>query len=322
MRRHKLRTIWNNLIFFVCCMLVVNCSDGDDGGGGDTPHEGNINANNVLTEQHTASVSDAKALKIAKRLEVPKLKGAGNYFIIHESNDIGVNFVTEWDYELDTQRWSAFTMYYFGKNNTNVSGTAGRYDEYLWDEDIEEKYYTKRDYFYGSGYDHGHVLASYDRQTSTAANRQTFYMTNMQPMWNRFNAGIWGKMEGKVRSWNTFKQGSSWFADTLYVVRGGTIDKSEHIIERVGGHLIVPKYYYMAVLCKNNKTGEKNNYGYKAMAFWIEHENINRVNNDLQDYVISIDELEKKTKIDFFCNLPDYIEDAVEKDVVLSAWNW
>lgn len=325
MRRHKLRTIWNNLIFFVCCMLVVNCSDGDDNGGGDTPHEGNINANNVLTEQHTASISDAEALKIAKRLEVPKLKGAGNYFIIHKANGIGVNFVTEWDMSKKSQRWSAYTMYYFSDSNNNISRKGVyRYNgdpQYPMDKDMPEEYYWTQDYFWGSGFDHGHVVPSADRLYSDIVNYQTFYLTNMQPMSNNFNCGVWGNMENLLRTWVKFRAGGNKFADTLYVVKGGTIDAEVQILKRISGKLIVPKYYYMAVLCKNSKTGAENNYGYKAMAFWVEHKD-GQSSGDLSRYAISISELEQKTGIDFFCNLPDNVENAAESTYSKRAWNW
>jgi len=36
---------------------------------------------------------------------------------------------------------------------------------------------------------------------------------------------------------------------------------------------------------------------------------------------ISIDELEKRTGIDFFCNLRDDLEDEAEKSVSTSYWN-
>jgi endonuclease G len=41
----------------------------------------------------------------------------------------------------------------------------------------------------------------------------------------------------------------------------------------------------------------------------------------LGDYAITIDELEKRTGIDFFCNLPDFIENAVESTVDLNFWH-
>jgi DNA/RNA endonuclease G (NUC1) len=58
---------------------------------------------------------------------------------------------------------------------------------------------------------------------------------------------------------------------------------------------------------------DKAQNSYKAFALWTEHLNSNNpsaatvINNR-----ISIDELEARTGIDFFCNLPDDIEAAVE----------
>ena len=42
---------------------------------------------------------------------------------------------------------------------------------------------------------------------------------------------------------------------------------------------------------------------------------------NLKDYAVSIDELERFTGIDFFCNLPDNTENAVEATLTLSDWN-
>ena len=120
----------------------------------------------------------------------------------------------------------------------------------------------------------------------------------MQPQVNGFNAGIWEKMEEQVRTWN-----KSSFRDTLYVCKGGTIDNADQIITTTSKGLIVPKYFFMAILCKNA-------LGYKALGFWVEH----KANKDtgLAKYVVNIDTLEKYTGIDFFCNLPDNIEKSVE----------
>ena len=72
----------------------------------------------------------------------------------------------------------------------------------------------------------------------------------------------------------------------------------------------------MAVLAKNAQ-------GYKAMAFWIEHLNSYPSNAKVANYVINVRELEQKTGIDFFCNLPDDVEETVETlavDAVKRAW--
>lgn len=85
---------------------------------------------------------------------------------------------------------------------------------------------------------------------------------------------------------------------------------------------LAQKFYYMAVL------GEKNGSFY-AIGFWIEHRDDygykygDNVSADvLKQYVVSIDVLEQKTDLDFFCNLPDDIEKKVEEAYSLTDWAW
>jgi endonuclease G len=55
----------------------------------------------------------------------------------------------------------------------------------------------------------------------------------------------------------------------------------------------------------------------------VEHLNEDHSSDPLVDYVINIRELERRTGIDFFCNLPDDIEDEVETTTVDNIkWLW
>ena len=112
-------------------------------------------------------------------------------------------------------------------------------------------------------------------------------------------------METKVREIAS-RNGYS-FCDTLYICKGGTIDKSEQVLATIGKGLIVPKFFFMALLRVKNGV-------YNAMGFWIEHKPSN--DKRLAKYAVSIKELERKTGIDFFCNLPDDIENVVEEAAV------
>lgn len=256
----------------------------------------------------------------ASRLEMPKLKGGQSILLVHKTNDsYGINFSTEWDIQKKSQRWSCYQMY-----ASNTGGNVGRYqDGYPYDELLDNKnYFTNSDGsvfdpFWNSGYDHGHICPSADRQYSKEANRQTFFLTNMQPQRNVFNAGIWAEMEQQVRNWNRNN-----FRDTLYVCKGGTIDKSDQISRTLTNGLIVPKYFFMALLCKNSQ-------GYKALGFWIEHKDKDDYQRDamgnytLSPYVVNIRELETLTGIDFFCNLNDETEEHVETlnpENIKTAW--
>ena len=227
--------------------------------------------------------------------------------IVHSTSDsYGVNYSVEWDVDKMSQRWSCYQLY------NGFGGNVSRYDDgYPFDPELNDGEYLDRDYFKGSGFGHGHICPSADRLYSTEANKQTFYLTNMQPQYKKFNAGVWDKMEERVRRWIALSPVS----DTLFVCKGGTIDNEAYILKRISNKLIVPKYFYMALLYKAPS-------GYKAIAFWAENLDEDKSNDDLRNYVISIDDLEQRTGIDFFCNLPDDIENKVESNSYTQSWTW
>lgn len=290
--------------------VLVSCSNDDDDDGASTE----LNANRNDWSQEPA----------LQRLEFPKVKGGKSRVIIHTTNDeYGINYSVEWDSEKRSQRWSCYQMY--AANRIQVTkryyadSSKGQM-QYPYDPGLPANEYFSSDPFWGSGYDHGHICPSADRLYSVSANIQTFYLTNMQPQYNRFNAGLWEKMEEKLRSW--ISTGSR-KEDTLYVCKGGTIDVvdseggvKDPVLATLSSGLIVPKYFFMALLRKSST-------GYKGLAFWAEHLNDDRSNDPLTDYVISIRELERRTGIDFFCNLPDKIEEEVETMSIENIkWLW
>lgn len=297
------------LLSFVFALYSCNSDDDNngDGGSGTTPTEVNANRNVVTTDAAVA------------RLEFPKLKGGNSIVLVNRTTGDKqydrdeVNYCVEWDCDKKAQRWSCYQMHrgYTGNYSRVVDG-------YLFDPKLSSSQYLDKDYFYGSGFDHGHICPNADRKYSYKANEQTFYLTNMQPQYRKFNGysssgqdqgeGLWVRMEDKVRSWSPNAT-----TDTLYVCKGGTIDKESNIIKRVQGKLIVPKYFFMACLLKNSQ-------GYRAIAFWAEQKNEWKTYDDLADYAITIDELEQKTGIDFFCNLPDKTENEVESKIAIKAW--
>ncbi len=277
-----------------------SCSSDDD----DEKDPLTVNTNANKTGEHPE----------AGRLEIPRLKGGvANMLLVKRLSSGQVNYCIEWSLAKKSQRWSAFRW-----DRTNSGGYVKREDVFTEDYDIPEVYRTTSSHYSGSGYTRGHILASADRWNSLEANRQTFLYSNMQPQLYSFNGGIWATLEMKVRSWN-----NDAFRDTLYVVKGGTIDNDSQILEyaRKGTalQLLVPKYFYMAILCKNKSTV---NSGYKAIGFWMEHRSFYDDEKNVAPYIVSIDQLESLTGIDFFCNLPDHIENEVEKAVMRNAWGF
>ena len=297
------------LPFVIAAFFVASCSNDDDD-------------NSVV--EYNANRNDTSVEPALQRLEFPKVKGGNSRVIIHTTNDeYGINYSVEWDCDKRSQRWSCYQMYAANR----VQKTKRYYPDqskgelqYPFDPDLPAGSYFSYDPFWGSGYDHGHICPSADRLYSVTANVQTFYLTNMQPQFNIFNSGLWQNMENKLRSW--MSTGSK-AEDTLYVCKGGTIDivnseggVKDPILTTLSNGLIVPKYFFMALLRKS-KTG------YKGLAFWAEHLKEDHSHDPLSNYVINIRELERRTGIDFFCNLPDAIEEDVENTTVENIkWLW
>lgn len=303
--KHLLR-----LLPLLLIVVIASCSDDDD----------NVSSSVVLN----ANRNDCSQEPALQRLEFPKVKGGDSRVIIHTTNDqFGINYSVEWDCKKRSQRWSCYQMY----ASNRITATKRYYPDknkgetqYPYDPDLPAQYYFAQDPFWDSGYSHGHICPSADRLYSVEANIQTFYLTNMQPQRSVFNGGLWQNMENKVRSWIN---ASSKAEDTLYVCKGGTIDAvsteggvKDPILTTTKSGLIVPKYFFMALLRKSNT-------GYKALAFWAEHLNEDHSNDPLGNYVINIRELERRTGIDFFCNLPDDIEEEVETTTTENIkWLW
>lgn len=290
----------------LAAMMLVSCDDD----------------NQKVYEKPTVSTNKNKngtdIVSEAVRMEFPHLKGAGTIVIPHYTSDKeGLNLTVEWDVQKKAQRWTAY------KIHKGQSGTGSRSDSFEEDPDLpaSARVSNSSSYYSGSGFTRGHICPSADRLYSKEANRQTFYYTNIQPQYYMFNAGNtdkydspWLRLENKVRTW-----GRSSGCDTLYVVKGGTIDDGKLLITKaypngkIKGELPIPKYFFVALLMKM-----KNDY--QAIGFWIEHDNIDHSANPLKDYAKSIDDLEALTGIDFFCNLPDDVENRVESQFTMLKW--
>lgn len=155
----------------------------------------------------------------------------------------------------------------------------------------------------GSGYDRGHLCPAGDRRFSEYAYNETFYTSNISPQNRDFNAGIWNRLEIQVRRW------AKRYGD-LYVVTGGVLDNG---LEEIGEEDVdVPKYFYKIIA----KGSQKN---LKVIAFLIPNE---ESTEPLRHFVVSVDQIEKVTSLDFFEGLPDLEEAKIERVSTLAGWKF
>lgn len=241
-------------------------------------------------------------------LEYPQLNSntTDNEVVVKQTDGYGVTYSLEWDNAKIANRWTCYTMH-AGNNLSNTD----RNDDFKADPDVTTS--AQLSDYKNSGFSRGHLCPSLDRQCSVEQNKQTFFLTNMQPQWQKHNGGLWKNLEDKVNTWSR-----TGLCDTIYVVKAATIanvniggaESAGVYAEKCNNRLLVPKYFYMAILGYN-----KSQDTYHALGLWTEHADVSDTNKNYGDYAITIDELERRTGIDFFCNLPDEIENDVEASI-------
>ena len=260
--------------------------------------------------------------------EIPHLNDQ-NVYADHYVTMDGVqilNYALEWDNTKRHANWVAFTF-----DTTTSADNVKRTDAWSVDPKLPAEMQVQESDHKNDGFDKGHLCASEDRVYLKEANEQTFYYSNMSPQLNDFNGGFWGKLEARVQTWG--RSTADGVYDKVYVTTGGTLNKLLKNFKGTtvnGGTpttdangftihgLACPEYYFMAVLSQKDDV-------FHAIAFLVPHKEgmtRNPSSDELKEYVVSVDKLEEETGIDFFCNLPDVLENEVEAAYNLNDWAW
>ncbi|WP_062327175.1 DNA/RNA non-specific endonuclease [Treponema endosymbiont of Eucomonympha sp.] len=157
-----------------------------------------------------------------------------------------------------------------------------------------------------SGYDRGHLAPAADMRYSERAMRESFYMSNITPQTPECNRGVWAQLERAVRA--AAARGRAW------VISGPVLDKTT--FPRIGeNNVAVPEYHYKAVLLEVSGTeGER---ALTAVGFIVPNRNPGR---SYMDYACTVDEVERRTGLDFFSALRNREEKAVERVFLREPW--
>ncbi len=182
-----------------------------------------------------------------------------------------------------------------------TSGDKKRSNKFWTDSDIEGCPYTS-DYT-RAGYDRGHMCPSADQKWSPQAMEDCFVMANICPQTHALNNGAWKTLENKERQWA--KRDSA-----IMIIAGPIYNESD--TSRIGYSSVrVPGAFFKVLLSPYTDQP-------KAIAFV--YPNMTAPGN-MQNYAMSVDELEKMTGYDFFPALPDEIEKEVESSFSFKEWN-
>lgn len=134
-----------------------------------------------------------------------------------------------------------------------------------------------------SGYDRGHLKAAGDEPIDRVDCKETYYMSNITPQVPSFNRGVWRRLENYVRI-------LAHRSDSLYIVAGGILNDTLNTLPNTD--ICIPEHYFKVIY--QYIGGEMTTHCYI-----FPHKGTFK---PLEDFLTSIEELEKRSKMEFSIN--------------------
>ncbi len=154
-----------------------------------------------------------------------------------------------------------------------------------------------------SGYDRGHLAPNYAIATryGKQAQEETFLMSNITPQKHGLNAGPWKALEQKIATNYPGRFGEVW------VIAGPVFGARP---ERLQHRVAVPEGFYMIIV-------DESDGRVRAEAFLLPQD---PPGPELDRYLVTIDEIERRTGLDFLSALPDAAENELESKKAARVW--
>lgn len=225
-----------------------------------------------------------------------------NYYLPTGGSGQQINYLAfslSYDEEWEQAEWVAYIL---ERKNLQQEWTK-RPRGFKTDPNVNTGSASDNDYR-GSGYDRGHLAPFADFAWNREYALETFYLSNISPQARQFNQGVWRELEELTRDWaNRFKR--------LYVVTGPVMTQDPKGTIGRENRVAIPAAYFKVLLDLDDPEQ-------KGIAFVLPNE---ISFNPLPEYVVSIDEAEQITGLDFFPELmPDDLEARLEASSNPDLW--
>lgn len=253
----------------------------------------------VQKQEIGKKLSGRKSKSSLVSLEIPVLeKDVPSQILEYTGHTLSYNNETR------LPNWVAYEL-----TASEAEGENPRKDKFARDPHATGAQGSKEDYR-NSGWDRGHMAPAGDMKWDTKAMDETYYFTNICPQNHQLNNGDWKELEEQCREW-ALKYGS------IYIVCGPIITKNTHGL--LGeNQIVIPDKFYKVLLIQ--KDGKYQGAGFLFTNYPKRDSRISTKpgpDRPLESYMVTIDEVEAATGMDFFPKLPDSVETAVEKQSVL-----
>lgn len=225
-------------------------------------------------------------------------------------SDVGYPIISDTIPSLLLERFSYFLSYNKDKRHPNwvawhltaehTDGPIERLSNFHEDEDVPAPRATLTDYR-KSGWSRGHMCPAGDNKWDEQAMYESFALTNVCPQNASLNSGLWNSIEMDCRKWAK-KYGG------VYIVCGPVFLNNVH--ETIGeNRVVVPEAFFKVILCLQGKP--------KAIGYIVRNTEGKKKKDQ---FVNTVDDVERITGMDFFPALPDDIENEVEANADISVW--
>lgn len=313
--------IFGFLLFILVLVITAMANSGGSDEGSLQEEPAAMTAFAALPEEAAEQVESAPEEETApvvvdvSRMEIPEMTHSNQGQLLSR-----IGFTTSYNTETRCPNWVAWHL-----TSKHTDGPFPRkgvpyYDEdgkaigigyvtpetcrgpYFFDREADKPSPTLEDYTNMSyNMSHGHLCPAGDNKWSRAAMNQSFLLTNMCPQDEQLNMGDWRILEERCRKW-------AQHYGELFIVAGPIFQGG--MSRTVGkGKVGVPDAFFKAVLRLGNDSA--------CIGFIYPNEG---ERHEMNNYVLSIDELEQRTGIDFFPNLPDEVEEELEREADLNQW--
>ena len=276
---------------FVLAFFIGQCNDDTQYISYEENIEPQIEQNNIEENRNESNEEPISSVKIPNSsIEIPSSPTD-----IQEQILVRKAYTVSYNKETKCPNWVAWEL-----TSSHADGDLPRDSKYYEDDEVPLPRATNEDYR-GSGWTRGHMCPAGDNKWDADAMRESNLLTNMCPQHASLNSGLWNVIERDCRKW------AKAYGE-VYIVCGPVLLNREH--ETIGiNKVVVPEAFFKVILRLSPEPA--------AIGFVVRN---NEGKKKKDQFINTVDDVERITGMDFFPALPDSIENIVEAYANLNDW--
>ena len=211
-------------------------------------------------------------------------------------------FLVGWSQKLRHPVWCAYHV------PAEAKGEAGPRPNFTKDKSVAGA--PPASAYERSGYDRGHMVPNYAIATRFGDDMQraTFRTTNIAPQSPRLNRGPWRDIEHRIADLWTARWGEIW------VIVGCISGNTRETL--TGTDIDVPRQCYQIVVAEEEIEPDR----YEVRAFAVLFDQELSLGTWPTRNLVTIDELEELSGLDFLPDLPEFIQRPLESELPSRLW--